>query len=209
MEIRVRSASFVGAYPSIAKLSDSPEPELIFVGRSNSGKSTLINALCGRKRLARTSKTPGRTQELHHYALDLIVVEQGSDKRKVFKARLVDTPGYGFAQVSKTQREKWDQLIVELIGAKRSDSCLCLIMDARRDVSDDELALRELRGQTPMFVIATKADKISRNEQAKRRARISKVIGLEPDSILLSGEGKLRENSVNCLLRVLYERSGS
>src|SRR5262245_7083693 len=147
-----------------ARPADLPPPgptEIAFAGRSNVGKSSAINALTGRRGLARTSKTPGRTQTINFYGLG-------------DSARLADLPGYGFARVSKSMRALWAELIGTYLEARPSIAAVVVIMDARHPLTPlDEQLLEWLEGRR-VLVLLSKADKLSRAEQA---ATLRKVRG--------------------------------
>jgi GTP-binding protein len=146
---------------SAAKLSQCPAPsvpEIVFIGRSNAGKSTAINTLCNRRQLAFASKTPGRTQLLNFFS----VLNQSNTV-----ARLVDLPGYGFAQLSQSEKSQWD---IELGGYLRNRSALhgcVMIVDARRGLlALDRSAIHWLAiRKTPIHIVLSKADKLTTQEK--------------------------------------------
>lgn len=127
--------------------------EVAFAGRSNSGKSSALNAIAGRKGLARTSKTPGRTQLINFFGLD------GAQ-------RLVDLPGYGFAKVPERMREHWRELLSRYIEARDSLAGLVIVMDARRPLTDFDVQMLDWSRANGLstHVLLTKADKLSRGE---------------------------------------------
>jgi GTP-binding protein len=140
--------------------------EVAFVGRSNSGKSTAVNLLTGARKLARVSKTPGRTQLVNFFS----VAEQ---------RRLVDLPGYGFARVAPDVQARWQRLIESYLRERRSLVGLIITMDIRRGVTRlDEQLLRwlEPRG-VPIAVLLTKADKLSRGAGLQRQREIGDILG--------------------------------
>lgn len=144
---------------SAAKLSDLPPPsgaEIAFAGRSNSGKSSAINTLAGRTRLAFVSKTPGRTQLINFFRL-------------VNGAFLVDLPGYGYADVPEAIRRQWQGVLAAYLTRRTSICGLVLIMDARRPLTELDCQMLEWFGPTgkPIHVLLTKADKLTRSEAAK------------------------------------------
>ena len=146
------AASFV---LSAARASDLPSeavPEIAFAGRSNVGKSSAINALTGRKGLARTSKTPGRTQTINFYALG-------------DRARLVDLPGYGYARVPQALREQWRRLVGAYLGERAALRGIVVVMDARHALTPLDRQLLGWLGDARRHVLLTKADKLSRAEQ--------------------------------------------
>jgi GTP-binding protein len=145
-------------------------PEVAFLGRSNVGKSSLLNALVGQEKLAHTSSTPGRTQGINFYRVD---------ERMYF----VDLPGYGFAKVSHKQREAWKQLIDEYLLRRENLKLSLLLIDARRGFMEADLQLKEWLEHygRPYLVVATKTDKLkSQKEQQNGMAAIRKVFGSEP-----------------------------
>jgi GTP-binding protein len=128
-------------------------PEVAFAGRSNVGKSSAINALLGRKGLARTSKTPGRTQTINFYDLGGV-------------ARLVDLPGYGYARVSKEVRAQWQALVGAYLGGRSALAGVVIIMDARHPLTPlDEQLVAWLGDRRKLFLLS-KSDKLSRAEQS-------------------------------------------
>ncbi|MGN0983358.1 MAG: ribosome biogenesis GTP-binding protein YihA/YsxC, partial [Gemmiger sp.] len=132
----------------------SDRPEFVFSGRSNVGKSSLINKLCNRKKLARVSATPGKTATINFYRVDDVY--------------FVDLPGYGYAKVSNAERERWDELINSYFEKGREVSLLVQLLDSRHAPSaDDQQMLEYLRYHRIPFVVAlTKADKLKKSEQA-------------------------------------------
>lgn len=142
--------------------------EVAFAGRSNSGKSSALNAIAGRKGLARTSKTPGRTQLINFFGLD------GAQ-------RLVDLPGYGFAKVPERMRDHWRELLSRYIEARDSLAGLVIVMDARRPLTDFDVQMLDWSRANGLatHVLLTKADKLSRSESGavlkQVRARVEGV----------------------------------
>lgn len=147
-------AEFVASYGLASQLPDGQRPEIVFSGRSNVGKSSLINKLCNRKSLARVSATPGKTATINFYRVD--------------EAHLVDLPGYGYARVAAGERRRWDDLINRYFAAPRPRALLVQLLDCRHDPSaDDRQMLEYLRYHGIPFVVAlTKADKLNKSRQA-------------------------------------------
>ncbi len=143
-------ASFVMSAAKLDQLPDDAVPELAFVGRSNSGKSSALNMLCNKKALARVSKTPGRTQLINLF--------------EVPNARLIDLPGYGFAKVPGSVRKDWGKLIGGYLETRANLRLLIVIMDIRHPLTDlDEQMLDWARAASrPCHVLLTKADKLAR-----------------------------------------------
>ena len=152
-----QKADFQASYGLSSQLPESDRPEFVFSGRSNVGKSSLINKLCNRKNLARVSATPGKTATINFYTVD--------------GAYFVDLPGYGYAKVSAAERQRWDQLINSYFDAERNCVLLVQLLDSRHAPSADDMQMLEyLRYRGIPFIAAlTKADKLKKSETAKRR----------------------------------------
>lgn len=156
-------SDFKASYGLSSQLPDSDRPEFVFSGRSNVGKSSLINKLCNRKNLARVSATPGKTATINFYTLDTVY--------------LVDLPGYGYAKVSNADRARWDELINHYFEEDRQISLLVQLLDCRHDPSADDLQMMEyLRYHKIPFVAAlTKADKLKKSQLESTVAHIEEV----------------------------------
>ena len=146
-------AQFVAAVGRPEALPPPGPPELAFAGRSNVGKSSAINALLARRKLARTSKTPGRTQTINFYDLDGV-------------ARLVDLPGYGYARVPQALRAQWQALVSAYLQDRPTLAGVVVIMDARHPLTPLDRQLLEWLGDIRRVLLLSKADKLSRAEQA-------------------------------------------
>ena len=169
---------------SAAQPSDFPPPslpEVAVVGRSNVGKSSLINALVGQSGLARTSRTPGRTRLVNWFEIDE-------------RFHLVDLPGYGYAEVSQAMRDSWRPLIEGYLAERTSLAGVLLLIDIRRGVQDEELDFVPwLAGRAmPVVVALTKADKLAKHKRTLEVGRVRKALGLPRDPLAvsaLSGDG--------------------
>lgn len=146
-------AQFLRAAGRPADLPPARTAEVAFAGRSNVGKSSAINALTGRRRLAHTSKTPGRTQTINFYALG-------------DAAHLVDLPGYGYARVPRELRSEWRSLVDAYLKSRKSLAAVVVVMDARHPLTALDEQLLEWLGDVPALALLSKADKLSRREQA-------------------------------------------
>lgn len=154
----IRSAEFVKSAPNISMAPDTGEmPEIVFVGRSNVGKSSLINSLLLRKNLAKTSNTPGKTRLINFYRINDALM-------------LVDLPGYGFAKVSHAEQAAWQKSLTKYITS-RKEICLVLsLMDARHPPQDSDLNMLQwlFQHQLPVEVVLTKSDKLGKKDLAKQ-----------------------------------------
>ncbi|HET9447337.1 MAG TPA: ribosome biogenesis GTP-binding protein YihA/YsxC [Steroidobacteraceae bacterium] len=147
------AASFISSAWQPRQFPPDEGAEVAFAGRSNAGKSSALNAITGRKDLARTSKTPGRTQLINFFALE------GAQ-------RLVDLPGYGFAKVPEHIKQHWQELLTRYIEARSSLVGLVIVMDSRRPLTDFDVQMLDWSGSHGLaaHVLLTKADKLSRGE---------------------------------------------
>lgn len=182
-DMDVHQAVFI---KSAAKPKDYPPPglpEVAFVGRSNVGKSSLINVLANRKGLVRTSSTPGRTQLINFFDINGILT-------------LVDLPGYGYAKAPPELRKSWGPMMQAYLSKRESLKAVVLILDIRRIPSDGDLQmLKWLEAYNiPPIIVVTKCDKLSKNEQAKQKALIAAAISRDKGMLLpfsaLSRDGR-------------------
>ncbi|HWJ00169.1 MAG TPA: ribosome biogenesis GTP-binding protein YihA/YsxC [Burkholderiales bacterium] len=159
-------AQFLASSAGPADMPPPGPPELAFAGRSNVGKSSAINALTGRKRLAFTSKTPGRTQTINFFELG-----EG--------ARLVDLPGYGYAKVPHAVRAGWRTLVGSYVRSRATLAGVVLVMDARHPLTELDLQLVEFLGDVRLLALLSKADKLPRAAQAKTLSAVSAAMKAE------------------------------
>ena len=153
------------------QLPPEGEPEIAFAGRSNAGKSSAINALAGRRRLAFFSKTPGRTQQINFFAL-----RDGG--------LLTDLPGYGYAKVPLDLRAHWEEFLGEYLQTRGSLIGLALVMDARHPLTELDRRMIEWFVPTgkPIHILLTKSDKLTRNEAAATLAKVRKALAEMPST---------------------------
>ena len=153
-------ADFIASYGISSQLPESDRPELSFSGRSNVGKSSLINKLCNRKNLARVSSTPGKTATINFYAVD--------------DCYFVDLPGYGYAKVSDSERRRWSGLIEGYFHQDRDIRLVLSLLDIRHAPSADDLTMLDflIDSELPFAVVLTKTDKLTNNQLKARMQEI-------------------------------------
>lgn len=183
-----RTAEFVRAAPKWEVLPTDGRSEIAFVGRSNVGKSSLLNLLVGRKALAHTSGTPGKTQALNFYLINAKPDGQGG-------FYLVDLPGFGYAKVSQKERARWHALIGRYVAEREPLRVVFHLVDSRHEPTklDEELIGLLRGGPVPYVIVLTKADKLTRNQQHSRVAKMQRYLGergIEAPVVLTSAEKK-------------------
>lgn len=172
MVIRSVNLETVCGYTS--KLPDNLYPEIAFAGKSNVGKSSLINGLMNRKSYARTSATPGKTQTINYYNIN-------------DELYLVDLPGYGYAKVSEKEKKRWGELIERYLYSSRQLKAVFLLIDIRHDPSANDKIMYDWivsKGYAPI-IIATKLDKIKRSQKDKHLKAIRQGLGLLPETVMI------------------------
>ncbi|MBQ6005375.1 MAG: YihA family ribosome biogenesis GTP-binding protein [Selenomonadaceae bacterium] len=179
-EITIIKSDYVTSAVSRKTCPEELLPEIVFVGRSNVGKSSLINSLTNRKSLARTSGTPGKTQTINFFRVTLKI----SDDRREFY--LVDLPGYGYAKTSKTNRRLWAKFIDEYLSSRRNIKFVCQLIDMRHPPMESDLKsfASLVEKNLPVLVVATKSDKLGKTERQKHLAAIKNSLGIDAESIL-------------------------
>ncbi|CAN0427397.1 unnamed protein product [Laminaria digitata] len=167
-----QDCTFVRGVASLDGLPDPSLPEVAFAGRSNVGKSSLLNSLTGRKTLARTSNTPGRTRELNFFNL-------------AGRLMLVDLPGYGYARASKTDIARWNETLRSYLRGRPNLQRLCLLVDARHGVkAGDEEMMTMLDTSAVVYrVVLTKMDKLSATEQEQVTAKVAAALKSHPAAL--------------------------
>ncbi len=181
--MKVVSAEFIRSATKPSQYTPGNLPEVAFAGKSNVGKSSLINALVNRKNLAKTSSSPGRTQAINFFGVN-------------GRISFVDLPGYGYARVPLAIRKQWKPMVESYLQTRKEIRLVVLILDARRGASPDDLALVDWLDyhHIPSLIVLTKADKLSQFERARQKKNLAGNPLLEGRSILffsaLTGEGK-------------------
>lgn len=181
--IIVTKSDFVISAVGKKQYPDERLPEIVFIGRSNVGKSSLINSLTHRKNLARISQTPGKTQTINFYRVELKITGENILYKNFY---LVDLPGYGYAKTSKTNRKIWAKFIEEYLLSDRDIKFICQLIDIRHEPMDSDLKMFNwlTEKNLPVLCIATKSDKLSKSERIKNLAIIKKSLGIDENSLL-------------------------
>ena len=180
----IRNVEFIGGMAEkTGWRPDSNLPEIAFAGRSNVGKSSLLNALVRRKSFARVSRTPGRTREINFFRINNGFV-------------LVDLPGYGYAKISKEKKAEWWPMIESYLRRTTQLKGIVLLLDIRREPSDDDRAMLDFLAEVevPTIIALTKTDKLSKAAARVRVGEISRSLALDADQVIPfsshSGEGR-------------------
>lgn len=181
---------------SAAKVSQLPEDtgvEVAFAGRSNAGKSSALNCLCGSKQLARTSKTPGRTQLINLFTLE--------DEHH----RLIDLPGYGYAKVALQIKRAWQANLAEYLNVRQSLTGLVLLMDIRHPLKDLDqmMASWAMDRKLPVHILLTKSDKISKGQAQSTVLQVQKHYELRKDLLSIQSFSSLKKQGIDELMTVL------
>ena len=177
-----------------SKLPDTGRPEIAFAGKSNVGKSSLINGLLNRKALARTSSQPGKTQTINFYNVNDFMY-------------LVDLPGYGYAKVPETEKAKWGKMIERYLHTSQTLKAVFLLIDIRHDPSANDKLMYDWivsNGYKPV-IIATKLDKLKRSQIQKHVKMVREGLGLEKEDVLIpfSAETKQGRDEIWALIESL------
>lgn len=194
---RIVTCEFTGSFFTASQFPNDSRPQIAFAGRSNVGKSTLLNSLAGRKRLARVSNAPGRTRSVNFYLVNDTFY-------------FVDLPGYGYARVPKKVKQSWPKLIEDYLTGSPNLIGLILLLDCRRELTQEDLQLvgwlssRNL----PVLAVVTKTDKLNRDETNRKVKEVESRLGVAAISFsALSGRGKKELwGSIHGLVREHYGR---
>ncbi len=165
--MQIKQAIYIISSPDFEKCPQPDKPEYAFIGRSNVGKSSLINMLCNNDKLAKTSASPGKTQLLNHFEITSTIGEDS--KQQFFKWYLVDLPGYGFAKVSQSSRRRWEQMIENYLRKRENLSMVFVLIDSRHSPQKIDLAfLENLKNWSiPFALVFTKSDKENQRTVSK------------------------------------------
>jgi GTP-binding protein len=180
----IRKLEFIGGMAGAGGWRpETTLPEIAFAGRSNVGKSSLLNRLVGRRSLARVSRTPGRTREINFFRVNDRFV-------------LADLPGYGYARISKERKAEWRPLLEGYLGRTPQLAGVVQLLDIRREPSDDDVLMLDLLAEMemPTIVVFTKSDKVSKRHGAERADAVARRLLLDPEQTIrfsaLTGEGR-------------------
>lgn len=167
-----QKCDFVLAATEPAHFPESPLPEVAFIGRSNVGKSSLINALTGRKDLARASNTPGRTQQIIFFNL-------------ADRLMLVDLPGYGHAQAPQVEQNRWNRLVQTYLRKREALKCVCLLLDARHEAKQNDLDMMDFldRAAVVYRCVLTKLDQVKPKELPARLKEVEALVAQHPAAL--------------------------
>lgn len=197
--MNIKSAAFLQSNTKIDKLPAANKPEYAFIGRSNVGKSSLINMLTNRKQLAKTSSTPGKTITINHFLINE-------------NWYLVDLPGYGFAQRSKKDREAWKIMLDDYIQNRKNLVCMFVLVDSRIEPQKIDLEFINHLGelQMPFYIIFTKVDKIKELELQRNLQAYKDKLAEEweeiPEIFITSSEKEIGKDDVLNLIDGLNEQ---
>ena len=194
--MEIKSADFITSMADYGDFQGKGLPQIAVVGKSNVGKSTLINKLCRRNKLARTSATPGKTRLINVFLLN-------------DEFHLIDLPGYGFAKVDKQEKLRWGKMMQDYFETAEELKHVFCLVDIRHEPTEDDIMMnRFLRDMDiPFTVIATKADKVSRGARSKQLVPICRALLVQPwEIICFSGEdGTGREDLLAATEKILQE----
>lgn len=197
----VASAVRADQYPPIRMI------EAAFIGRSNVGKSSLINSLCRRNGLARVSATPGKTQTINFYELEAKRTDEGLDERAKFY--LVDLPGYGFAKTNRNNKEQWSGFISKYLSESENLGLVCQLIDIRHKPMDSDMECYQWLKECGLKVqvVLTKSDKLSKNAAMSQKALFKREMGLSEDDIITytSSQHTNRSELINRIMAALVD----
>jgi GTP-binding protein len=182
--MKIKSVTYLGSYVYAQEMPEPHGPEIVFLGRSNVGKSSLINTLVGRRNIARTSNTPGKTRTANYYSINA-------------QFCFVDMPGYGYAQVSKTERAQWQKLIAAYLAERKELRGIVQLLDVRHSPSrdDKETTVTVCGTGKPLCLAFNKIDKVKKSSVNQRIADHLSALTVDPQTAVVpfsseTGEGK-------------------
>lgn len=181
--MKFESAVYDSSFGTVKQLKPSVKPEIVFSGRSNVGKSSLLNKILNRKNLARVSATPGKTITVNFFSLDTVM--------------FVDLPGYGYAKRSASEQKRWSDLVEGYFNSNRNILTVAQLIDIRHKPSADDIMMLKflVEMELPFFIVFTKSDKLNKTERANQEKMFSEVLDFVPKDVkkiafsALKGEG--------------------
>ena len=191
MSINYHLAKFTASYGTSAQLPDSVRPEVSFVGRSNVGKSSIMNKIFRRKNLVKVSSTRGKTRSINFFECDWV--------------DFVDLPGYGYAKVAKSEKDRWAELMGVYFGDERRFALVVSLIDIRHAASalDEQMIAYLKRFDFPFIVVFTKSDKLGKNAAAKQAAALRKQLDIPADRTVLTSS--LKGDGIDALRKMIEE----
>ncbi len=198
----IKYANFIKSSPSVNECPPDTKPEYAFIGRSNVGKSSLINYITGHKKLAKVSGTPGKTQLINHFEIN----------NEWF---IVDLPGYGFAKVSKTQRKAWERMIRNYLIKRRNLGCVFSLIDSRIPPQKIDMEFINWMGEMriPFVIVFTKADKRQSKKVRENVAKFKKEMSLTwetmPDTFITSSNDKNGKEEILAFINKINREYGA
>ncbi len=216
--MEIKKATYLISNPDFEKCPPATKPEYAFIGRSNVGKSSLINMLCNNDKLAKTSGSPGKTQLINHFEIVSTISEEDSAEKKRYEWYLVDLPGYGFAKVSQSSRRRWEQMIENYLRKRENLTEIFVLIDSRHSPQKIDLAFIEnLKEWNVAFsIVFTKTDKEKQRIVSKNikdfLAALNKTWQFLPrhfvsSAVKRTGKDKIL-NHIGEVLTELYEGDG-
>ena len=196
--MKIKEAVFIRSNTDYRKCPNADKPEYAFIGRSNVGKSSLINMLAGKKRLAKISTKPGKTQLINHFLINKLWY-------------LVDLPGYGWAKVSRTERAKWEKMIRDYFLGRENLQCVFVLIDSRLTPQPIDIEFINWLGQKgiPCVIVFTKTDKITSNKVAQSIAKFKKRLLSDweemPQYFLSSAVNKTGRDEILSFIAIVNE----
>ncbi|MGR6871975.1 ribosome biogenesis GTP-binding protein YihA/YsxC [Pseudomonas sp. HK3] len=188
VQINFQKAHFITSAPSLKQCPDDSGVEVAFAGRSNAGKSSALNTLAQQNKLARTSKTPGRTQLINFFEIEPDI-------------RIVDLPGYGFAKVPDRMKREWQKNMSEYLEARQSLKALVLVMDIRHPLTEFDVMMCDwaVEAQMPVHILLTKSDKLKRGPAQNTRLQVKKSMAYMGDLLTVQTFSSLKKEGNDVL----------
>ncbi|MBP9837135.1 MAG: YihA family ribosome biogenesis GTP-binding protein [Proteobacteria bacterium] len=180
----INTSEFEYSAPVLTALKPPSDAEIAFVGRSNVGKSSLINLITNHSGLARVSNTPGRTQALNFFQIKFS--EKDVDDKVRYSCYFVDLPGFGYAKVARKQKKEWEGLVTSYLFNRPTLRQLILLIDSRREIEEEETMVASWTKRANLTVILTKVDKLNQSEKVKKRKAVSDELKIKEENVIYS-----------------------